>query len=419
MSSSRSVFRIILLVSFAHALVHLLEQSVASVEQVISQQFTLTSVQSGMLGSALRLPYGIGALFAGMLADRFGEKRVLVLYLLGSAITCASFSGSSSYGMISVQMFALGSFASMYHPAGLALLANETTLEDRARALGMHGVFGSLGIASAPFLAGVVLSFKSTAWKEYYLLLAGISGGLAVLLYFQLHTRQTAPDKASNETSSRRKPEVTRDTRDPAASQSFQLGAYTALVTGAAFSGVIYGGVLHFLPRYLKESSANDVIQQWSGIQLSGQALGNYAAALALVCGALGQWTAGRIARANRLALQLTVVYAMNIPFLVAMAFLNGPPRLIAASLWAFIHFMNQPLYNSLLPEYVPRHRRSLGFGVSNMMGFGVGALGPPLVGLFDEWFSDYTTSYLAMTGFAVAAAAMPLLLWTRQKPVS
>jgi len=48
------------------------------------------------------------------------------------------------------------------------------------------------------------------------------------------------------------------------------------------------------------------------------------------------------------------------------------------------------------------------------MMGFGVGALGPPLVGLFDVWFADYTSSYLAMTGFAVVAALMPLLLSRR-----
>ncbi|MCR9200333.1 MAG: MFS transporter [Planctomycetaceae bacterium] len=404
---SSSVYRIILLVSLAHALVHLLEQSVASMEQVISAAFDLTSVQSGMLGSALRLPYGVGALFAGMLADRFGEKRVLILYLLGSAVTCASFSASNSYGPVSMQMFALGSFASMYHPAGLALLANQTTLEQRARALGMHGVFGSLGIASAPFLAGIVLSFRPQAWQGYYLLLAAFSGGLGVLLYFQL--QQTSPTDAQVRRHS--KPD---SAAPPADETSFHLWPYLALIIGAAFSGIIYGGVLHFLPRYLKESSANDVIQQWTGIRLSGQALGNYAAALALVCGAFGQWTAGRIARSDRLAWQLAIVYALNIPFLVAMAFLSGPGRLVAASLWAFVHFMNQPLYNSLLPEFLPRERRSLGFGFSNMMGFGVGALGPPLVGLFDEWFADYTTSYLAMTAFAVLAAIMPLLLSRR-----
>lgn len=407
---SSSVTRIILLVSLAHALVHLLEQSVASMEQVISTAFDLTSVQSGMLGSALRLPYGLGALFAGLLADRFGEKRVLILYLLGSAVTCASFSAGNSYGTVSLQMFALGSFASMYHPAGLALLANETTLEQRARALGMHGVFGSLGIASAPFLAGVVLSFRPDAWQGYYLLLAAISGGLGVLLYFQL---QQTPPPASAPPAAGTPPDST-----PPAPQdtAFHLWPYVALITGAAFSGIIYGGVLHFLPRYLKESSANTLIQQWTGWELSGQALGNYAAALALVCGAVGQWTAGRIARSDRIAWQLAIVYALNIPFLVAMAFLSGPGRLLAASLWAFIHFMNQPLYNSLLPEFLPRHRRSLGFGFSNMMGFGVGAAGPPLVGLFDAWFADYTTSYLAMAGIAVLAASMPLLLTRKRK---
>ena len=48
---SNPVVRIILLVSCAHALVHLLEQSIASVEQVISTEFTLSFKESGFLGS--------------------------------------------------------------------------------------------------------------------------------------------------------------------------------------------------------------------------------------------------------------------------------------------------------------------------------------------------------------------------------
>ena len=119
----RRILQIILLVSTAHALVHLLEQSLASVEEVITDSFE----ESGWLGLALRLPYGIGAVFAGMLADRFGSKRILVVYLLGAGAVAASIHWTSSSLMW--QMMMLGSFASMYHPAGLALLANETTLE--------------------------------------------------------------------------------------------------------------------------------------------------------------------------------------------------------------------------------------------------------------------------------------------------
>ena len=196
----------------------------------------------------------------------------------------------------------------------------------------------------------------------------------------------------------------------------FQIWPYMLLILGTALSGIIYGGVLHFLPRYLNESGALDHIRTLSGLAISNEALGNYAATLALVCGAFGQWTAGRMARPNTLPVLLAVVYALNIPFLIWMALTTGPTRLVAASLWAFVHFMNQPLYNSLLPEFIPRHRRSVGFGFSNMMGFGVGALGPSLVGASDVWFSDYTFSFLLMAVLALVAAVLPLGLLSKKR---
>lgn len=380
----------------------------SSVELVISNEFSLSKSQSGMLGSALRLPYGLGAIVAGLLADRFGAKRILVLYLFGSAITCVSFLSSSSYGMISIQTFSLGAFASMYHPAGLALLANETTLETRARALGTHGVLGSLGIASAPFLAGIMLSIRPGDWRRYYLLLGIVAALLAVLLHVMLKPTDRKTDSSKNGKNSLPEAAVV--------DLKFQIWPYTLLILGTAMGGVIYGGVLHFLPRYLNESGALDQLQVASGLAISNEALGNYAATLALVCGAFGQWTAGRIARPNTLPVLLSGVYALNIPFLVWMALATGPSRLLAASLWAFVHFMNQPLYNSLLPEFIPRHRRSIGFGFSNMMGFGVGALGPSLVGVSDEWFADYTLSFWGMAVLALVAAILPLGLLSKKR---
>ncbi len=406
MSRSSRILKLILLVSCAHALVHLLEQSIASVEQVITADFDLTLSGSGFLGTALRLPYGIGAFFAGLLADRFGEKRILVLYLFGSAVVSASFMFSGSASVVYSQLFALGAFASMYHPAGLALLANQTRPEERARALGVHGVLGSLGIASAPFIAGLMLTLRPGDWRGYYLLLAAVAVALGILIWLLLKPEKpdAAPSDAEVAGEQPAEPYVARKT-------TFQLGPYTLLVIGTALGGTVYGGVLHFLPRYLKESGAMSPLEQWTGTEISEAALGNYAAALALICGAFGQWTAGRIARPRTLPILLCLAYASNAPFLLWMTFAGGGQRLAAACCWAFVHFMNQPLYNSLLPEFLPAHRRSVGFGFSNMMGFGVGAIGPPLVAAFGEQASDYTLSYSALAALACVAALLPLPL--------
>ena len=386
------ILQIILLVSTAHALVHLLEQSLASVEEVITDSFE----ESGWLGLALRLPYGIGAVFAGMLADRFGSKRILVLYLLGAGVVAASIHWTSSSLMW--QMMMLGSFASMYHPAGLALLANETTLENRSRALGMHGVFGSLGIAAAPFLAGAMFSFRPGDWRGYYLLLGGVSIATGIVVWLLL---KPTPKCSAAESRRGKRP-------GPAEQPSFQLVPYALLVSGAALGGMVYSGTIHFLPRYLNEAKVFDRF----GSDLDEKAIGNYAAALALICGAAGQWVAGRLARPKRLPAMLCLVYAANVPFLLWMTVADGALRLVAACLWAFFHFMNQPVYNSLLPEFLSPERRSSGFGFSAVMGFGVGALGPPLFGLFGGFDWGYPT----MAALAFIAALLPLPLVYRLK---
>jgi len=386
-----SLFLIILLVSAAHATVHLLEQSIASVEMVICSDFDLDLRDSGWFGLALRLPYGLGAIFAGLLADRYGEKRILVCYLLAAALTCFGFSAATDASIVYILLIGLGTCASMYHPAGLALLANSTTPATRPRALGIHGVFGSVGIAAAPFLAGLVLTLREGAWKEYYLLLGLVSASLGVVIYRKLHTTQkTAATVQARSAHS-----------DPHRIQWFP---YLLLVSSAAISGLIYGGVLHFLPRYLEESGT------LRGIAGSSHAsAGNFSAAIALACGAAGQWTAGRVAVARILPIQLAVVYASNAPLLIWMAYADGTSRLVAAGIWAFFHFMNQPLYNALVAEFMSVGRRSFGFGFSNMMGFGVGAVGPSLIARYDSASHDYTHGYLFLAGVAVAAGIVPL----------
>lgn len=391
MNRPSNLFLIILLVSAAHATVHLLEQSIASVEMVICSDFDLDLRDSGWFGFALRLPYGMGAIFAGLLADRYGEKRILVCYLLVAALTCFGFSAATDAGMVYVLLVGLGTCASMYHPAGLALLANSTTPASRARALGIHGVFGSLGIASAPFLAGLVLTIRAGAWKEYYLLLGLVSASLGVVIYQRLH-----PPPKPGPTATER-PVY----HDP---HRFQWLPYLLLVSSAAISGLIYGGVLHFLPRYLEESGTLQFI-----VGDSEASAGNFAAAIALACGAAGQWAAGRIAIARLLPVQLAMVYASNAPLLIWMTYADGTTRLIAAGVWAFFHFMNQPLYNALVAEFMSVGRRSFGFGFSNMMGFGVGAVGPSLIARYDSPLHDYTHGYLVLAGVAVAAGIVPL----------
>ena len=74
---------------------------------------------------------------------------MLTVYLLGCAGACAFAALSFSRSTLFAAMLFMGAMASIYHPAGLALISRETNAQTRGAALGWHGIFGSIGIASA------------------------------------------------------------------------------------------------------------------------------------------------------------------------------------------------------------------------------------------------------------------------------
>ncbi len=370
---SRTTFRMIVIISSAHALVHVFELSLPSVEQMIGEEFEVGTAKTGALGTVWRLPFGVGALLAGILADRFGSKPMLLVYLIGCTSMCIAASFATSLTELFVTMFAMGCFASIYHPAGLAMISRETTPENRGAALGWHGIFGSIGIAGAPFMAALAFSTGAITWRGYYLVLTLPALAIAALIAFALTEHRSR--NITSET-------ATDDTLPEEANES-QWKRYLFLVFIGALSGFVYAGFMHFLPRYLDTS----------GLRPAGipeESFRNALSAVVLLCGVVGQAIAGRLAQPGRLESLLAVILLLNVPFLFWMAVAEGHYRLWATCGLALVHFMNQPVYNSLIAQYVAGTRRSTAYGFSNMFCFGIGALGPSYAGYMQTDFWTY-----------------------------
>jgi MFS transporter, FSR family, fosmidomycin resistance protein len=130
-----------------------------------------------------------------------------------------------------------------------------------------------------------------------------------------------------------------------------------------------------------------------------------FLAAGVLLVGCLGQYIAGRLARADRLERQLLWIMLANVPLLLWMAFAQGQVRVAAAASFSLIHFMYQPVYNSLVAKYTPRHRRSLAYGFSFAMGFGIGGGGAAFAGFLHHQVAVYGGLALLAAASAVLAA--------------
>ena len=400
--NSASLLRLIILVACAHGLVHIYEQSLPSVEQEIATEFYGDDIaagrgMTGLMSNSWRFTWGMGALIAGWLVDRFGGRKMLAIYLMGCSAMCAVLVICHSSSSLFAVMLLMGAFASIYHPAGLALLSHHTRPENRPRALGLHGVFGSIGIGAAPLIAWFLLKMGWT-WRAYYLTLA--IPGILLGCYFAWTSYR--------DHESRVHPSPT-----PVASEDAQArwGSFYLLAAISALQGFIYSAMLSFLPRFL--STADDgsmlfsILQQCGLVDSQQHVDGRFLASLVLWCGCLGQFLSGRLAKPNILERQMAFVFLATVPFLLWMAVAEGTNRIIAAGLFATIHFMHQPIYSSLIAKYSPPHRRSLCYGFSFAMGLGVGSFGASFNGFSP---SDEVT-YSTLAVIAIAAGTLTMLL--------
>lgn len=349
---------------------------------MIGDEYEVGKASTGALGMVWRLPFGLGAVLAGFLADRYGSRPLLIVYLVGCSATAVLAKWAPSFNILFLVMLAMGCFASIYHPAGLSLISRETTPETRGSALGLHGIIGSLGIAGAPFGAMLLFSSSNLGWRDYYLILTVPALLIAVKLFLDERKHRKAVRAASVEVAA-----------EPLAEEAIVWSRYLILVSAGALSGFVYGAFMHFLPRYLDTAGLRP--EDWTPASFR-----NALAAVVLGFGAVGQGVAGRLCRPGRLELLLVLVLFGNVPPLLWMAFAEGPSRFVAACVLAIVHFMNQPVYNSLIAQHIPASRRSLGYGFSNMMCFGIGAFGPYFAGQF---VGD-TAVYGGLAGVAAAA---------------
>jgi hypothetical protein len=232
---------------------------------------------------------------------------------------------------------------------------------------------------------GLLLS-TSVSWRQVYALLARPGRGRAGVFLFQLQRKGRGG--SAGIAASKGQDEL------PAWNSFFVL---TVL---AALQGFIYSALMSFLPRYLSQS----------GPPAWGQ--GNFLASGVLLLGCVGQDLAGRWARPGRLEQQLTLVTLANAPLLAWMAVATGWGRAWSAGMLALVHFMHQPLYNTLIATYTPRERRSLCYGFSFAMGLGLGSFGAGFAGVSANDRFIYGT----LSGVAIGSGAIGLWLCLLQQ---
>ena len=151
----------------------------------LSRQLGATSADLQWVVDAYNLVFAALVLVMGSLSDRLGRKGMLLVGLgvFGAASLSGSF-GANAQQLIAARAV-MGIGAAMMFPSTLSILTNVfTDRKQRAKAIGLWGAVGGIGIALGPIIGGSLL--EHFWWGSIFLFLAPVAGVIAVVAAWQV-----------------------------------------------------------------------------------------------------------------------------------------------------------------------------------------------------------------------------------------
>ncbi|MGI9508526.1 MAG: MFS transporter [Geminicoccaceae bacterium] len=343
------------------------------------------------LGFASYLLFGLAALPAGWLGDRWDSEKMMVIFFLGTGAACILTGLAVGPVTLAIGLTLIGLFASIYHPVAIAWLVGSS--ERPGRALGINGVFGAVGTASAALLAGILADLIH--WRAAFILpgLAAIAFGLA----FQYDLRRGCS-------------EMVRGTYRPSAPRAEDAGMLRGLALMFAaifFTGMIFQMNAVGLPKIFQVRLGDEV---GFGAMTAGALV-----SVVYLVSTLGQLMGGhRADRFDERRLYL-MSYVLQIGLLMLAAMTENILLLAIVALAVSVQTGTQPIENCLVARYTPLAWRATLYGLKFVVALGLSAIGVPLLAYIFARTGGFDGVFWAMAAFSLAAVFIALLLPTER----
>jgi len=328
---------------------------------------------------------GLFALPAGWLADRWSASGMMVVMFLGLGTSCLYCASVDSPPKMLLGLAALGTFAAIYHPVGIPWIVRNSG--SSGKALGVNGIFGGLGMASAGGVTGLLTD--ALGWQAAFAAPGFISIAAGLSLLFCLRTgliqeNNPLPDK-----------ELEGDRGE------MRRGVVVLLFTMFTL-GFVYHANQMALPK-LFDTRIGWVGEGTLGVGLVVSAVYGVAAVMQLVGGHL----------ADRFPLKRVYVSCLmfQAPILAILAAATGAALLVTTVLAVMLSTSALPAENMLLARHSPRRHQSLLFGLKFVLALGTAPLALGFVSRSHAAGGGFTQVYLALAALAALAFAVALAL--------
>ena len=337
--------------------------------------------------------FGICAIPAGWIADKWSREAMMVVFFTGiGASSIATALADTPIGM-AIGLFAIGVFAAIYHPVGLALVVEGR--EKTGIPLAINGVFGNLGVAAAALLTGWLID--TGGWRSAFVLPGVVSIAIGVGYAGFLWAGRTGSAAA------RTGGTAVRSTGAGASSigRAAFLRVLSIIVFTTAIGGLIFQSTTFALPKVFDERLA--------GLAGSATEIGGYAFLVFGVAG-LAQLVVGYLVDRHSVRAVFAFVAGLQAVFFAVMYQLTGLAALVVALAFMLVVFGQIPINDVLVGRIANSAWRSRLYAIRYIVTFSVMATTLPVIaGIHASWGFSALFAVMAVAAGCILAAVLML----------
>ncbi len=369
-----------------HTYSHLLTLLFPTVVLALEKEMGLPYDELIALALAGNLLFGAAALPAGWLGDRFGPAWLMVIFFVGTgAATILTGLVDTPLG-IAAGLALTGLFGAIYHPVGIAWLVQNA--ENRGRSLGVNGVFGSIGVAAAPVVAGALTDFAG--WRMAFIVPGVVCLATGLVLWVYVRGGSVMQSRTD------RKPE-------PPASRDDVIRAFLVLSVTMLAAGLIYTALIVAMPKIYAE--------RMHGLVGDGATGAGILVSLVFLSASGAQILGGWFADRYKLKYVYIVCFAIQMPLFLFAASATNLPLFAATSFAIMMTSASIPAESGMLARYTPVGWRSTAFGAKFVLSLGVSALAVPLISVIYGATGGFFWLFVALAMFSLTIVVFGLLL--------
>jgi predicted MFS family arabinose efflux permease len=333
------------------------------------------------------IAFGVFSLPGGWLADRWSRRNMMALFYVGCGLSLLAAGLAPNFVVLAVALFALGVFAAIYHPVGTAMLMDQAV--SRGRSVAFNGVCGNLGVALAAGTTALLIA--GLDWRGAFLVPAVICivTGFVYLLVVPEDNRHQAKRTS---------------TPDVALAPWIGAAIFALFIVISLSAGLVFHISTVALPKLVDERLGGDV---------SLGLVGGLTTAI-FMCGALAQFSIGRLVERFPLHLLFAAVALLQFLGLVWSAYAGGTMVLVALAVTVAAIYGQVTINDLVIARYTADAWRGRVFAARYFLTFLVSGAAVSLVaflharGGFDLVLT--ATAVIAL-GFVVATALIAVLV--------